>query len=149
MFVCRTADVLGGKQKVSSSISNKLAMFEKKPQRKWSNSRSASMQRKSIDRSSLSDRSKSRKSSLSLQDVLDSRNDAEENRKSLQGKESTSFDTNVEMNGNVRPSHLLKKLKENVAPAPPSPLVGRRGFSSMATRRSSGRNSNVGNLRCF
>ncbi|KAL3925035.1 MAG: hypothetical protein SGILL_000677 [Bacillariaceae sp.] len=138
------------KPKVSSTISNKLAMFEKKPQpsialKKRNSSLAGSVQQNSVDRTIFSDRRKSRKSSLSLQDVLDTRSNVAEGRKSsIHGAEPVCLDAN-ESNQNVRPSELLKRVKENVAPARPSPLIGRRGFS----RPSSGQNDNLSNLRCF
>lgn len=139
--------------KVSSSLSQRLAVFQKqsnsvgmktmhKPAKKQSI-------RKSAERWSTSKRRRSRTSSISLKDVLESRQRIEEETKSSLGEITHLHVAGVETNENVRPSQLLKKLATTAPPSPPTPLTARRGFTSISKRSSSGRERTQKNLRCF
>jgi hypothetical protein len=140
---------------VSSSISDRLAAFQRpcNSVRKRKTSPRIATKRKSTERWSSSERRRSsRKSSLSLQDVIDSRKQMEERRKSSVGgtvEGSHCSDANVEMDENVRPSELLQKRTKTDESAPPSPLIHRRGFTTSVARESSSRVNTTQNLRCF
>jgi hypothetical protein len=117
-------------ENTSLSISERRAIFQKNsipinPRKKWA-------------RSSIENGRQSRKSSLSLQDVVKTRQEMEDRRKSSISltDEHTKFldDTPPNPDANVRPSELLKKMKTNkIPPEPPSPLLYRRGFSSITS----------------
>ncbi|KAG7348225.1 hypothetical protein IV203_016930 [Nitzschia inconspicua] len=141
---------------ISSSISERVAIFQRSSTstKKWRPSLPKATNRKSADRWSHSEsRQSSRKSSLSLQDVVENRQTLEERRKSstcesIEGAQTQCI--TVETNENVRPSDLFRKLAESVEPAPPpSPLIHRRGFASLASRSSTSQPSKFQNLRCF
>ncbi|KAG7368917.1 hypothetical protein IV203_031660 [Nitzschia inconspicua] len=141
---------------ICSSISERVAIFQRSSTstKKWRPSLQKATNRKSTDRWSHSEsRQSSRRSSLSLQDVVENRKTSEERRKpftceSIEGAQ-TQYIT-VETNENVRPSDLFRKLAESVEPAPPpSPLIHRRGFASLASRSSTSQPSKFQNLRCF
>lgn len=101
----------------------------------------------------------SRKSSLSLQDVLESRQSTAPSKEPLELtttkdlsvdiRDNNGSDDWINMDSNVRPSELLKRAKPKpTTPAPPSPLITRRGFSSMI-RSPKSNTTNKQQLRCF
>jgi hypothetical protein len=140
---------------VSSSISDRLAVFQRpcNSVKKWKTSPVKATSRRSSERWSSSARTRSfRNSSLSLQDVIDSRQQTVERRKSsvsIKMEGSLYTDAHVEMNENVRPSELLKMRTKLVESAPPSPLIHRRGFTTSVGRESSSHANTTLNLRCF
>jgi hypothetical protein len=138
-----------------SSVSDRVAAFQRSSTgtKKWRPSHPKAANRKSTERLSHSKKRRSlRKSSLSLQDVLESRQQLEERRKSSicdNTEESQNIGMSLESDENVRPSDLFKKLAESVKPAPPSPLIYRRGFTTSAGRSSIDQQNKSKNLRCF